>query len=132
MTAESAQQSVARPVRGTRPANRRQLIIDAATDLFSRKGYAGVAMGVVAEAVAIGPSALYRHFRGKQDLLATVVGEALDTLDDALTAAENDTSPDVAAAVAAVVLNHRGVGVLWQREARQLSPTDRAKFRAGI
>jgi AcrR family transcriptional regulator len=123
---------VARPARGTRPANRRQLIVDAATDLFSRKGYAAVGMGDVAEAVAIGPSALYRHFRGKQDLLAAVVGDALNTLDDAITVAENERSSDVAAKLAAIVLRHRGVGVLWQREARQLSAGDRVKFRAAV
>ena len=132
MTAESTRQPVARPARGTRPANRRQLILDAATDLFSRKGYAGVTMGDVADAVAIGPSALYRHFHSKQDLLAAVVAEALYTLSDALTAAENEPSSDVAAALAAVVLKHRGAGVLWQREVRQLSPADRATFRAAI
>ena len=76
MAVGPAHQSVVQPARGTRPSNRRQLIIDAATDLFCRRGYANVAMGDVAEAVAIGPSALYRHFRGKQDLLATVVGAA--------------------------------------------------------
>jgi AcrR family transcriptional regulator len=131
-TAKSAQQPVARPPRGTRPANRRQLILDAATDLFSRKGYAGVTMGDVADAVAIGPSALYRHFPSKQDLLAAVVAEALNTLDDALTAAENEPSSGVAAPLAAVVLKHRGAGVLWQREVRQLSPADRATFRVEI
>ena len=132
MTAGPAQRSVRRPARGTRPANRRQLIVAAAADLFSRSGYAGVGMGDVAEAVAIGPSALYRHFRGKQDLLAAVVGGALTTLGDAITAAENDQSSDVAATLAAVVLRHRGAGVLWQREARQLAGGDRAKFRAAV
>jgi AcrR family transcriptional regulator len=132
MTAGPAERSVDRPARGTRPANRRQLIVAAAADLFSRKGYASVGMGDVAEAVAIGPSALYRHFRGKQDLLAAVVGGALKTLDDAIAVAENDQSSDVAATLAAVVLRHRGVGVLWQREARQLSGADRAKFRAAV
>jgi len=132
MTAGPAERSVGRPARGTRPANRRQLIIAAAADLFSRKGYAAVAMGDVADAVAIGPSALYRHFRGKQDLLAAVVGDALSTLDDAITVAENERSSDVAATLAVVVLRHRGAGVLWQREARQLSAGDRAKFGAAV
>ena len=132
MTAESTRQPVARPARGTRPANRRQLILDAAADLFSRNGYAGVTMGDVADAVAIGPSALYRHFPSKQDLLATVVADALNTLSDALTAAEKESSSDVAAALGVVVLRHRGAGVLWQREIRQLSPADRATFRATI
>jgi AcrR family transcriptional regulator len=132
MTAGPSERSVARPARGTRPANRRQLIVDAATDLFSRKGYAAVGMGDVAEAVAIGPSALYRHFRGKQDLLAAVVGDALSTLDDAITEAENERSSDVAATLATIVLRHRGVGLLWQREARQLSAGDRVKFRTAV
>jgi AcrR family transcriptional regulator len=94
MTADPAERPVVRPARGTRPVNRRQLIIGAATDLFSSKGYAGVGMGEVAEAVAIGPSALYRHFRGKQELLATVVTEALNTLDAAITKAEDGHPPD--------------------------------------
>ena len=132
MTAGPVQKAAVRPARGTRPPNRRQLIIDAATDLFCRKGYANVAMGDVAEAVAIGPSALYRHFRGKQDLLATVVGAALDTLDDAFTAAEDERLPDVSQALAAAVLRHRGVGVLWHRESRQLAPADHREFRAAI
>lgn len=132
MAAGQIGRTVAPPARGTRPSNRRQLIIDAATDLFSRNGYANVAMGDVAEAVAIGPSALYRHFRGKQDLLATVVAEALDTLDDAFTGAEDERLRDVSRALAAAVLKHRGLGVLWHREARQLLPADRKISRAAI
>jgi AcrR family transcriptional regulator len=132
MTAGQSERPVVRPARGTRPVNRRQLIIAAATDLFSRKGYAGVGMGDVGEAVAIGPSALYRHFRGKQELLATVVTEALDTLDEAIANAEDEHPPDVVHALATVVLQHRSVGVLWQREARQLSPADRAHIQTAV
>ncbi|NNH75220.1 TetR/AcrR family transcriptional regulator [Nocardia uniformis] len=106
------------PARGTRPANRRQLIVAAAADLFYRKGYTTVGMGEVADAVAIGPSALYRHFRGKQDLLVTVVGDALHTIDSALAAA---TADSIGASVAAAALEHRAVGVLWRRESRHLS-----------
>jgi AcrR family transcriptional regulator len=130
--AGSAQRSVAPPARGTRPANRRQLILDAAAELFSRNGYAAVGMGDVAEAVAIGPSALYRHFRGKQDLLAAVVGDALNTLDDAISVAENTQPLDVVHALASAVLERRTVGVLWQREARQLAPADRAEIQAAV
>lgn len=118
--------AVLSPVRGTRPANRRQLIVAAATDLFYRKGYTTVGMGEVADAVAIGPSALYRHFRGKQDLLATVVADALDTVDAALTTA---TADDVGTRVAAAALQHRAVGVLWRRESRHLSDNNRAALR---
>ncbi|GAB3139214.1 TetR/AcrR family transcriptional regulator [Amycolatopsis stemonae] len=99
------------PARGTRPRNRRALIVSAAAGLFVRRGYPHVAMGDIAEAVAIGPSALYRHFRGKQELLAEVVRDALSAL----------TAPDLAG-LAAGTLDRRDVGVLWQRESRHLEP----------
>lgn len=118
-----------RPERGTRPANRRQLITTAAADLFYRKGYANVGVGDVADAVAIGPSALYRHFRGKQDLLATVVGEAMKRIDDVLIAADADQSIDIAATLAATVLEHRDAGMLWRRDARRLPADSRAEIR---
>ncbi|WP_405166824.1 TetR/AcrR family transcriptional regulator [Nocardia sp. NBC_01499] len=117
-----------RPARGTRPANRRALIVAAAAELFCRNGYANVGMGDVAEAVAIGPSALYRHFRGKQSLLATVVDEALTAFAAAVDAAANQPD-DIAITLAATVLARRDVGVLWRREARHLSDDDRAAFR---
>ncbi|MGW0247109.1 TetR/AcrR family transcriptional regulator [Nocardia goodfellowii] len=120
---------VIRPARGTRPANRRELIVAAASDLFYRKGYAAVGMGEVAEAVAIGPSALYRHFRGKHNLLATVVAGALQSLDDAL-AASADRPEQAASTLAAGVLANRGAGVLWRREGRYLVDEDeRVAFR---
>ncbi|MFB8282247.1 TetR/AcrR family transcriptional regulator [Nocardia colli] len=117
-----------RPARGTRPANRRALIVAAATELFCRNGYGNVGMGEVAEAVAIGPSALYRHFRGKQSLLATVVEEALTVFAAAVESAA-DEPDDLAHTLAATVLAGRDVGVLWRREARHLSDADRAAFR---
>lgn len=102
------------PARGTRPRNRRALIVAAAADLFVRRGYPHVAMGDIAEAVAIGPSALYRHFRGKQELLAAVVEDALTAL------AVTDF-----AELATGALDRRDVGVLWQRESRHLEPAER-------
>jgi len=122
----------AAPARGTRPGNRRQLIIEAAAELFARKGYAHVGMSEVAEAVGIGPSALYRHFRSKHEILAVVVAEALDTLREALTAGQPGHLSDIAETLATLVLRRRVVGVLWQREARQLSRGDRARFRADL
>ncbi|WP_330182886.1 TetR/AcrR family transcriptional regulator [Nocardia sp. NBC_01503] len=127
MVSGPERQTLPGPVRGTRPANRRELIVLAASDLFYRKGYTTVGMGEVAEAVAIGPSALYRHFRGKQDMLATVVADALATVEGALGAA---TPADVGTGLATAALAHRRIGVLWRREARHLSADNRAELRA--
>jgi AcrR family transcriptional regulator len=88
--------------------------VAAAAELFVRRGYPHVAMGDIADAVAIGPSALYRHFRGKQELLAAVVEDALTAL----------AGTDLAE-LATGALDRRDVGVLWQRESRHLDPAER-------
>lgn len=119
-----------RPARGTRPPNRRQLIVDAAAELFTRRGYAEVGMGDVAAEVAIGPSALYRHFRGKQDLLAVVIDNELTKFVEVAEGCAADPTRDAATELATLILAHRGVGVLWRREARNLRPADAAAFRA--
>ncbi|MFB7719372.1 TetR/AcrR family transcriptional regulator [Nocardia sp. NPDC056100] len=126
MTTES---ELLRPARGTRPSNRRQLIIDAANDLFTQRGFADVGMGDVADAVAIGPSALYRHFRGKQDLLAVVIDDELTQFEALVHACAADPGRDAATELAAMMLAHRGVGMLLRREARNLRPEDAAAYR---
>ena len=72
---------VDRPTRGTRPANRRELILAAATELFATRGYEHVTISDVADAVAVGPSALYRHFSCKEVLLGRVVDGVIDRFD---------------------------------------------------
>ncbi len=119
-----------RPARGTRPANRRELIVAAAADLFYRNGYANVSMSDIAEAVAMGPSALYRHFRNKESLLATVVGDAVVELDSALAAALADPAGVAGATLATISLRNRAAGVLWQREGRYLSAEVRSELRS--
>ncbi|GGM89247.1 TetR/AcrR family transcriptional regulator [Dactylosporangium sucinum] len=109
---------VGRPVRGTRPTNRRALILDAATALFAERGYENVAMGDIAEVVAVGPSALYRHFPGKAELLVAAIGEVAAELIRRTEGAESLRS--VLVDLAAYSVEHRFSAVLWQRESRQL------------
>ena len=119
---------VDRPERGTRPANRREMILAAATELFASRGYEHVGMGDVAEAVAVGPSALYRHFAGKEQLLAEVVGDVADRFSTLL---ETPSEPKQAlAAVATFALDNRSHGLLREREARHLPPETQAALRA--
>lgn len=83
------------PERGKRPRNRRALILSSAAELFYRRGYDRVSMGEIADAVSVGPSALYRHFSGKQDLLYEVLTGRLARVHDMLTGldlADRDTS----------------------------------------
>jgi AcrR family transcriptional regulator len=129
MVARSDESMAQRPARGTRPANRRDLILVAAGDLFYRKGYAQVSMKDIAEAVAIGPSALYRHFSSKQELLYAVVADALGVVDTLLDQLLADQSVDPGTAIGATMLEHRAIGVLWHAEARHLGQGARARLR---
>lgn len=124
--------SVARPERGTRPSNRRELIGAAAAELFCTRGYEHVGMGDIAEAVAVGPSALYRHFAGKQELLDFVVAGCLDSataLVDSVDVEDFDLSPLRAAEVA---VSNRYTGILLGREARHLAAGAQARLRVAV
>ena len=108
--------------RGTRPRNRRELILAAAADLFAKHGYAKVGMSDLADAVGIGPSALYRHFAGKQDVLATVLAGGLDSARELVGGLDLTDRSAAASGLAACALDQRHLGLMWQREARDLSP----------
>lgn len=121
---------MAAPRRGTRPRNRRALILEAARHLFVDVGYPQVSINDIATVVAITPPALYRHFRSKEDLLYETVASELAAVREALEA--DRPWAEQAAALAQVTLGHRGVGILWQRESRHLDPERRNELRAQL
>lgn len=105
------------PVR-RRPRDRKAQIVAAAARLFWERGYHQVGMADLAGAVGIGASALYRHFRGKGDLLAAVLTESLTDLERVL--AEPTDLDGQLLGVAGVVLAHREYAALWERAPGQL------------
>ncbi|MFC8422801.1 TetR/AcrR family transcriptional regulator [Streptomyces sp. NPDC057236] len=66
----------ARPV----PRTRRAEILAASVPLFARDGFANVTNGQIARAVGLTPSALYRHYPGKIDILAAACLQAAGLL----------------------------------------------------
>lgn len=117
------------PLRGTRPRNRRALILAAATELLYERGYSRVGMADIAEAVAISPSALYRHFSGKQRLLGEVVLGTMAEIRELVVSLEGADRTTWLPAMAAMALDNRRIGVLWRREARHLDAADRLRMR---
>lgn len=51
-------------------------IIDAALTLFAENGYNGTSVEQIAEAVGIKAPSLYKHFKGKEDILNTLIDTA--------------------------------------------------------
>lgn len=121
----------AMPPRGTRPSNRRELILGAARDLFHQRGFDRIGVGDIADAVAIGPSALYRHFSGKQQLLSDVLEREHTRIIDALDAAELHDRETFGLIISRLALDFRGGSQLIQREARHLPESDRERVREG-
>ncbi|WP_432165528.1 TetR/AcrR family transcriptional regulator [Streptomyces sp. bgisy031] len=66
------------------PRSRRAEILSAAVPLFARDGFANVTNGQIAQAVGLAPSALYRHYPGKVDILAAACLQAAGLLAQAV------------------------------------------------
>ncbi|MET8468295.1 TetR/AcrR family transcriptional regulator [Streptomyces sp. NPDC006422] len=64
--------------------SRRAEILAAAVPLFARDGFANVTNGQIAEAVGLAPSALYRHYPGKVDILTAACLQAAGLLAQAV------------------------------------------------
>ncbi|MGW5735997.1 MULTISPECIES: TetR/AcrR family transcriptional regulator [Streptomyces] len=66
------------------PRSRRAEILAAAVPLFARDGFANVTNGQIARAVGLAPSALYRHYPGKVDILVAACLQAAGLLAQAV------------------------------------------------
>ena len=55
-----------------------QRILDAAEDLFAKKGYSATSLGDVADKVGIRSPSLYNHFKNKEALYQAVLNRLLD------------------------------------------------------
>jgi AcrR family transcriptional regulator len=79
---------------GERVADRRGIILDAATHLFSREGYERVTTKQLAQSSGVTEPALYRHFKSKEDIYDAVlegIGKRLEQKEifDSLRSAED-------------------------------------------
>lgn len=96
--------------------------------LFLDRGYRQVGMVDVAAGVEIGASALYRHFRGKSDLLVAVLEAALDRLEEATTG--RGTPERLLTAMVGVQMTRREYPALWERERDELPDDARERLAA--
>ncbi|TSD99944.1 TetR family transcriptional regulator [Skermania sp. ID1734] len=107
-----------------RPRDRRETIVRVATAAFAEHGYHAASMAGIATEVGISSTALYRHFRNKQDLLGQCLLTGLDTALSRLSAARS-AGDSVLHELTVTCLELRGLPRLWQLEVRNLSPADR-------
>lgn len=78
----------------TEPADVPQRILDQAARLFVARGYAGISMREIAEAVGLSKAGLYYHFADKEALFLAILTANLEQIAGSITAAraEGDTT----------------------------------------
>ena len=60
------------PKRGYHHGNLRQALVEAALELIEEKGPTGFTLSEAAKSAGVTPAAVYRHFEGREDLIAEI------------------------------------------------------------
>jgi AcrR family transcriptional regulator len=84
--------------RGYHHGNLRQALVEAALELIAEKGPQGFTLSEAAKAADVTPAAVYRHFAGRDDLLAEVARQGFDIFAALLEYAYDDGKPTALAA----------------------------------
>ena len=111
----------------TTTAPRRELVLEAAADLFAARGFHAVGMDDIGEAAGISGPGVYRHFPSKQALLETLLDRTMDRMLDTARGIE-----DLATLIDAhvdLVVSDRALISVWVREQRTLAEHTRQSLR---
>jgi AcrR family transcriptional regulator len=107
-----------------RDMSRERQILDAAAKLFYERGFHKVGVDDIGERVGVTGPAIYRHFRGKDHVLATLYHEALDELFLRIGGRQEDPHAELEALIRAqaeFALAHRELLGTYTREDRSLA-----------
>nr|WP_045073201.1 TetR/AcrR family transcriptional regulator [Psychromicrobium lacuslunae] len=99
---ETAEQEQEPTQRSLAKASRRQALLDAAAELFAQRGFNGVSIEELGAAAGVSGPAVYRHFNGKQAVLAALL---LGVSEDLLSGGQAvvDASPDAQQAIRGLI-----------------------------
>jgi AcrR family transcriptional regulator len=86
------------PKRGYHHGNLRQALVDAALELIEQKGPTGFTLSEAAKSAGVTPAAVYRHFSGREDLIAECALQGHAIFADLMDYAFNEGQPSALAA----------------------------------
>lgn len=113
------------------PVARDRKILDAAAKLFYERGFSGVSVDEIGERAGVTGPAIYRHFKGKEEVLTSLFDEALDGLLDA-TVPGGETGRDrlraIVSAHASYVQRESELASIWANESHALPAVSRRRF----
>ncbi len=84
--------------RGYHHGNLRQALIDAALELIEAKGPMGFTLSETAKQAGVTPAAVYRHFDGRDDMIAEAAREGYEIFAEAMERAYRGGQPSALAA----------------------------------
>ena len=82
------------PTDGRGRGQRREVILEAAADLFSARGYAATGIDEIGEAAGITGPGVYRHFGNKNEVLSEVVRRAIAQVVEGVAVVLRDAGDD--------------------------------------
>ncbi|MCP3969827.1 MAG: TetR/AcrR family transcriptional regulator [Rhodobacteraceae bacterium] len=85
------------PKRGYHHGNLRQALIDAALQLIEAKGPTGFTLSEAAKQAGVTPAAVYRHFEGREDLIAEAARQGYEIFADLMEYAYDTGQPSALA-----------------------------------
>jgi len=110
-----------------RGPGRRDVILDAAVELFRVRGFSRTGINEIGAAVGMSGAGIYRHFDGKDDILAAVIEHAASQLFENVNNIIETHRPPLQTVVAlvqnmiAAVLGNRALAAVMWKEHRHLS-----------
>jgi AcrR family transcriptional regulator len=114
---------------------RSQRILNAAMHLFHERGFDGVGVDLIGERAGMSGPAIYRYFKGKDEILAALVDQAIDRVVDATSAAPVDPFDELDHLIrghAQRVIEDRELMSIWTRERNSLPKQYRPRLRARV
>ena len=90
------------PKRGYHHGNLRQALVDACLALIEEKGPTGFTLSEAAREAGVTPAAVYRHFEGRDDLIAEAALQGYEIFGDLMDYAYNKGQPSALAAFESV------------------------------
>jgi len=81
------------PKRGYHHGNLRQALVEAALGLIEAKGPQGFTLAEAAKQAGVTPAAVYRHFAGREELIAEAARQGYEIFADLMEFAYDDSQP---------------------------------------
>ncbi|MGM5069142.1 TetR/AcrR family transcriptional regulator [Rhodococcus qingshengii] len=99
------------------------LILQAAEEQFYERSFDGVGVAAIGAGAGVTPSAIYRHFESKDEILAVLFDQAIDALLRHTAEEHSDPREELAYLVAGhldFALEKERLSAIWVRESRSL------------